>query len=134
MKMKPLKIAFLLLVVLQVYDGVAQKENARKILGCWVLKNVEFVSKNEFSEQILQQARNSVVCFDASGKFTTTLGTAGLPPVTGSYQISADGKTMVQKKDNPEEGEVDEDSEIAMLDDKQLVFKLSFGTIYMDRK
>lgn len=135
--MRYLKIFIFLFLSFNASKTVAQKTNAEKILGCWVFKKIEFKTQNDFSDQVAKEALNSVVCFTPDGKFTTTMAEAGSTPVSGSYEVSADGKTMTQKKDSSDdEGfeSIEEDAEIEFLDDKQLIFKFGLGTIYFDRK
>lgn len=114
-------------------NAVAQNANSEKILGCWILKKIEFNTQNDFSEDFNQQAQNSVVCFNSDGKFTTTKAGNSAVPINGSYKILDDGKTVTQKKALADES-VEEDAEIEFLDDKHLIFKIEFGSMYFDRK
>lgn len=132
--MRPLKILAFLLFAFSTPNSIAQKTNAEKILGCWVFKNIEFNEKYVFSEELIKQTRNSVVCFSADGKFTTTKPGDTSGPLKGSYKISEDGKNLTQKRDLSEDESVDEDAEIELLDEKHLHFRLSFGIMYLERK
>lgn len=130
--MRYLKIAAFLLIAFSTFNAAAQKTNAEKIVGCWVFKKMEFNAEYDFSEQLIKQTLNTVVCFDTNGKFTSAK--TGSTPVKGSYNISADGKTLSQKRDFSEDGSVDEDASIELLDDKHLQFKLDFGIMHFERK
>ncbi|WP_284651424.1 hypothetical protein [Flavobacterium terrisoli] len=135
--MRYLKIFAFLFLSLTTSKAVAQKTNAEKILGCWVFKKIEFKNPKDIPADMVDEAQNSVVCFDSDGKFTTTLAQVGAVPIHGHYEISADGKTLTQKQDSSgEEGfeSIEEDAEIELLDDQQLIFKFGLGTIYFDRK
>lgn len=135
--MRHLKIFLFLFLSFTTSKTVAQKTNAEKILGCWIFKKIEFKTQNDFSDEVAKEAKNSVVCFTPDGKFSTTMAEVGSEPMVGSYKVSADGKTMSQKKDSSGEegfGSIEEDAEIEFVDDKQLIFKFGLGTIYFDRK
>lgn len=124
-------IVFLILCC--CHNASAQKNNAEKIIGCWIFKKIEFINPNDFSEEIIKEAKNTEVCFDTNGKFTTIKPGANAATITGVYSLSADGKTLSQKRDVSSEG-IDEDAEIVVLDAENLTFKLEFGTMYLERK
>ncbi len=134
--MHNLKLFIFLFFALSTATSFAQKDNAEKIIGCWVLKKIEFSAKDEYSDELIKQAQNSSVCFSADGKFTTTLAKNDAAPMTGSYKISANGKTMSQKSDLSDEAfvRIENDAEIEFLDDKHLIFKFELTTTYFDRK
>ncbi|RKS03220.1 hypothetical protein [Flavobacterium sp. 102] len=131
--MKYLKILVFLLFAFTTTNAVAQKTSAEKILGCWTFKKIEFNGKYDFSEELILQTQNTVVCFNANGKFITTNAKKSSEPINGSYKIADDGKTLSQKRDLSDEG-FDEDAEIEFLNDENLIFKLEFGTMYFERK
>lgn len=124
-------IVFLILCC--CHNANAQKSNAEKIIGCWIFKTFEFVSPNEFSKEIIKEAQNTEVCFDTNGKFTTIKTGTNAATITGVYSLSADGKTLSQKRDFSSEG-IDEDAEIVLLDAENMTFKLEFGTMLLQRK
>jgi len=134
--MRYLKIVILLLFALSTSDSLAQKTNAEKILGCWVIKKIEFIIKDDYSEELIKHAQNALICFSADGKFTTTLAKSDSELMTGSYKISDDGKIMSQKSDLSEDFVVkaENDVEIEFLDDKHLILKFESTTTYFDRK
>ncbi|HOD10632.1 MAG TPA: hypothetical protein PKH91_07795, partial [Flavobacterium sp.] len=72
-------------------------------------------------------------CFTPDGNFTTTKNGITSNTVNGTYKISEDGKTILQKSDISSEDE-DESAEISTLDDKLLAFKLEFGKMIFERK
>lgn len=63
--MKLFRIIFLV-TFFSITNVVAQKTNAEKIVGCWILKKIEFNSKDEFSEELIKDSKNSRVCFDSN--------------------------------------------------------------------
>lgn len=132
--MQYLKTLFLSLCILSFLSNSAQKTNAEKILGCWVFKEIQFNNHENFSEDLIKQSEKTSICFSADGRFITTKAADGTTPVKGSFKISVDGKTVVQKRDLSEEGSIDDDAEIAFIDDKILVFKVEFGKIVFKRK
>lgn len=132
--MQYLKTLFLSLCILSFLSNSAQKTNAEKILGCWVLKEIQFNNRENFSEDLIKQSEKTSICFGADGRFVTTKATDGSAAITGSFKISIDGKKLVQKRDYSEEGSIDDDAEIAFVDDKLLVFKVEFGKIVFKRK
>ena len=115
------------------HNANAQKSNAEKIIGCWIFKTFEFVNPDEFSKEIIKEAQNTEVCFDTNGKFTTIKPGTNAVTITGVYSLSADGKTLSQKRDVSSEG-IDEDAEIVLLDAENMTFKLEFGTMLLQRK
>jgi hypothetical protein len=123
----------IVLLIVCCYNANAQKSNAEKIIGCWIFKKIEFINPNEFSEEIIKEAKNTEVCFDTNGKFTTIKPGANTATITGVYSLSADEKTLSQKRDVYSEG-IDEDAEIIVLDAENLTFKLEFGTMHLERK
>ncbi len=131
--MQYLKVFLLFLFVLSTSNSVAQKSNAEKILGCWIFKEIQFIEQVGFAEELIKNAKKTVVCFNSNGKFTFTKDETDSKPISGSYKISEDGKTLIQKRDISNDS-VDENAEIEFLDDKLLVFKLEFGTMSFERK
>ena len=134
LKMKYLKIIIFTLFVFSTIDCVAQKTNAEKIVGCWTFKKIDFNAKYDFSEGLIQQFKNSIVCFNLNGKFTTNKAGTNSVPKNGSYKISDDGKTLTQKNDLSKKGVVTDDAKIEFLDVENLILKLEFGNIYFERK
>ncbi len=126
------KMLFLLLALSSV-KMVAQKENTTKILGCWILKKMEFTEPKMMSADLQEEAKNSQICFSAGGTFTTTKPGKGKSPITGTYQIGADGTTLIEKRDKNEEG-VDDDATIAVLNEQELVLETEFGKMYFVKK
>lgn len=131
--MNRLKTTLLLLFILTNLKSVAQNSNAEKILGCWTFKEVQFSEQVDFAEEFKKNAKNTVVCFTPDGNFTTTKNGITSNTVNGTYKISEDGKTILQKSDISSEDE-DESAEISTLDDKLLAFKLEFGKMIFERK
>ena len=133
--MQYLKIFIFFLFILSTSKSLAQKDNAEKILGCWILKKIEFTNKDDYSEELIKHAQNSLVCFTVDGKFTTTLVKTN-EIITGRYKISDSGKIMSQKSDLLDEDfvSIENDAEIEFLDDKQLVIKIKSTTTYFERK
>ena len=132
--MKYLKIVAFTFFLFTVANSKAQKTNSEKILGCWTLKKIEFNGKYDFSEELIKQTQNTIVCFKLNGKFITNKSENSSVAINGSYKISDDGKTLTQKRDLSSEGSVDEDAEIEFIDDQNLTFKLEFGVMYFERK
>lgn len=130
-----LKLFIFFLFILSTSKSLAQKDNAEKILGCWILKKIEFTNKDDYSEELIKHAQNSLVCFTVDGKFTTTLVKTN-EIITGRYKISDSGKIMSQKSDLLDEDfvSIENDAEIEFLDDKQLVIKIKSTTTYFERK
>ena len=132
--MKYLKIFAFTFFLFTVANSAAQKTIAEKIVGCWTFKKIEFNGKYDFSEDLVKQTQNTVVCFNLNGKFITNNSENGSVAIYGSYKISDDGKILTQKRDLSNEGNVNEDAEIEFLDDENLTFKLEFGVMYFERK
>lgn len=129
-----MKIKHLLyLLVVATATSFAQQSNAEKVLGCWVLKKMEFSNPNEKTPELSEENMNTYVCFEKDGTFTTRLGGNESDVVKGKYQISADGKTLTQSRDIQDEGN-DEQAEITVLNDKAMELKLEFGVMYFVRK
>lgn len=126
------KTMFLLLALSSV-KVVAQKENATKIVGCWILNKMEFADPKMKQADLEKEAKNAVICFSAEGKFTTTKPSNAQSPITGTYQISADGKTLIEARDKNDEG-VDDNATIALLNEHELVLETEFGKMYFGRK
>lgn len=105
-----------------------------------MFETIEFPRPELSSEQIIEQAKDAVVCFDDNGRFSTTMSGKSQPAL-GSYTILADGKTMVQVSDSAnDQSDIDsetdneEKAEIVLLDDKRLSLKGDFGTMHFKRK
>jgi len=130
--MRHLKTFLLLTFTLFFSKSIAQHSNSEKILGCWLLKKIEFNANYDFAEELLDESKNSIVCFDSNGKFKTTKPESSLVTTTGSYKILLNGKKITQSRDLSDENE-EEDAEITLLDDKQLVLKLEIGYMYFER-
>ncbi|WP_298396692.1 hypothetical protein [Flavobacterium sp.] len=131
--MKQFRIIFLL-TFFSLTNVFAQKTNAEKIVGCWILKKIEFNSKDEFSEELIKDSKNSRVCFDSSGKFVTTKENE-TTPIEGSYKVLSDDKTITQtttSEDNVNQIEID--AQIVTIDDKNLSIKMELGIIYFERE
>lgn len=134
--MRNLKLFIFCIFVFSATNSLAQKSNAEKIIGCWILKKIEFTAKDDYSEELIKNAQNSLVCFGVDGKFTTTLAKTDSGPIIGSYKVSANGKMMSQKSDSTDEDfvKIEDDVEIEFLDDKRLIFKIESTTTYFERK
>jgi hypothetical protein len=102
--MKYFKILFLM-VVFSTMNVVAQKDNATKIVGCCT----------------------------ADGKYSTAKRGKEQTQITGTYQFEDDGKTLTQKSDR-NNGGMDEDATIALLNEQELVFEIEIGKMYFVRK
>lgn len=131
--MKTKHLLSLLLVILFTTTTFAQKSNAEKIIGCWVLKKMEFAQPDADAPKLSEEAMNSYVCFEKDGTFITRLGGQETNVVKGNYKLSTDGKKLSQSRDIDEEG-IDEEAEITVLTDKLLELKHEFGTMYFVRK
>lgn len=131
--MKQFRIIFLL-TFFSLTNVLAQKTNAEKIVGCWILKKIEFNSKDEYSEELIKESKNSRVCFDSSGKFVTTKENE-TTPIEGIYKVLSDDKTITQKTTTSEDdvNQIDIDAQIVAIDDKHLSIKMEFGTIFFER-
>lgn len=130
--MKP-KNLLNLLIILFATTAFAQKTNADKLIGCWVLKSMNYSKPLPDNLKISKEAMNSNVCFDANGKFITELGGENPLTVKGKYNLSADGKTLSQSREVKDQ-DIDEQAEITQLDEKKLALTLEFGTMIFERK
>jgi hypothetical protein len=130
--MKCFKILFLM-VVFSTMNVVAQKDNATKIVGCWILKKMELTDPKFMSAKMQEEALNSEVCFTADGKYSTAKRGKEQTQITGTYQFEDDGKTLTQKSDR-NNGGMDEDATIALLNEQELVFEIEIGKMYFVRK
>lgn len=131
--MQYLKVFIFFFFILSTSNSAAQKNNTEKILGCWIFKEMKFSEEEDFYEELINNAKKTVVCFNSNGKFTSSKDETSSKTITGSYKILEDGKTLFQKRDISNE-DVDENAEIEFLDDKLLIFKLEFGTMSFERK
>ena len=130
--MKKLQLVLLFGVLLFYCQSFSQKSNTESILGCWKFKKIEFFEESEFNYQSNIEAKNTVVCFDENGTFTNKkIGVDEV--ISGSYSLSADGKTLFQKSD-ADEFESDTDATIKKLDANFLVLETEFGILYFDRE
>jgi len=130
--MKCFKIVFLV-VVFFTMKVVAQQDNATKIVGCWILKKMELVDPKFMTAKMQEEALNSEVCFSADGKYNTVKRGNEKTAITGTYQFENDGKTLAQKSDR-NNGGMDEDATIALLNEQELVFEIEIGKMYFVRK
>ncbi|MGV9004657.1 hypothetical protein [Flavobacterium sp.] len=131
--MKSKNLLTLLILFLFIATSFAQKSNAKSIIGCWVLKSMEYSKPLPDKLKLSDDAMNSTVCFDADGKFITQLGGENPLTVKGNYTLSADGKILSQSREVKDQ-DVDEEAEITQLDEKKLAMKLEFGTMIFERK
>lgn len=131
--MKTKNLISSLIIFFFITSTLAQKSNAEKIVGCWVLKKMEFSNPTDDAPKLSEEAINSYVCFENDSTFITRLGGQESNVVEGKYQISADGKTLTQTRDYDAEG-TDEKAEIAVLDDKIMELKLEFGMMHFVKK
>nr|WP_294778002.1 hypothetical protein [uncultured Flavobacterium sp.] len=131
--MRYIKSLFILLVILTTTTATAQKENAQKILGCWVFKKIEYPSNIDIPKDGSPLPDSVTVCFETEGKYTTTM-VGSTEVMTGTYQISEDGKTITQQRDIQEEGTIDEDASIEFPDDNKIILKLEFAQLFFERK
>ncbi|MFT3912296.1 MAG: hypothetical protein QM737_22910 [Ferruginibacter sp.] len=113
---------------------IAQKATEEKILGCWKIKSIEFLEINKDSMNLINSTKGIITCFEKDAKFTTKLksGTDVQIVGTGTYSISADGKTFNQKRD-ADDGAVDEPAEIVKFNDKEVSFKISKMILHFER-
>lgn len=109
----------------------AQKSKAYTILGCWKFKRIEFFEQNDFNQELLLEAKNTLVCFDEKGKFTNRKSNAK-DEIRGIYSLSADGKTLFQKGDF-DEYDTNISAVINKLDPNYLVLEIEFGVMYFER-
>jgi hypothetical protein len=130
--MKNLKLILVVVLLLSISKSMAQSTNSQKIIGCWSLKNMEFTQKVENPTELINNALNTLICFNTEGKFTTTKA-GETSVVTGKFKVSEDGKTLHQTRDVQDEGN-DEDGQIVLIDEKQLIFKTDYVTLIFDRK
>ena len=130
--MKCFKIVFSV-VVFSTMKVVAQQDNATKIVGCWILKKMELVDPKFMTAKMHEEALNSEVCFSADGKYNTVKRGNEKTAITGTYQFENDGKTLTQKSDR-NNGGMDEDAIIALLNEQELVFEIEIGKMYFVRK
>jgi hypothetical protein len=80
-----------------------------------------------------EEALNSEVCFTADGKYNTVKRGNEQTQITGTYKFEDDGKTLTQKS-NRDNGGMDEDATIALLNEQELVFEIEIGKMYFVRK
>ena len=122
-----------LLIILFATTAFAQKTNAEKLIGCWVLKSMNYSKPLPDKLKLSKEAMNSTVCFDVDGKFITELGGENPLTVKGNYNLSVDGKTLSQSRE-VKDHDTDEEAEITQLDEKKLALTLEFGTMIFEKK
>lgn len=131
------KMFFYLLMVFSAFEGLSQSSTSEKLIGCWKYKKIEFKAEFAYAKDIRKQVEQAVLCFDSDGKFTNT--TKKKVRGSGIYQLSADGKRIIQKTNLSEKdvldgiSQKDMDAELDFPDENTLVFYLEFGTIYLQR-
>jgi hypothetical protein len=131
--MTHLKSLLILFILLITTTSLAQKENAQKIQGCWVFKKMVAPASANIPQESMPPADSITVCFEANGKYTSTM-TNNTAPITGQYQISADGKTITQQRDVQEENTFDEDASIEFPNENSIILKLEYAHLYFERK
>ncbi len=131
--MHHLKPLLILLILFTTTTSHAQKENAQKIQGCWVFKKMVAPASANIPQESMPPADSITVCFEANGKYTSTMAN-NTAPITGQYQISADGKTITQQRDVQEENTFDEDAAIEFTNENSVILKLEYAHLYFERK
>lgn len=131
--MRYIKSLTFLLFVFTTFTATSQKENAQKILGCWVFKKIEYPSNIDAPKDGAPSPNSVTVCFETEGKYSTSV-VGSTEVITGKYQLSEDGKTITQQRDFQEEGTIDEDASIEFPDNKTIILKLEFASLYFERK
>lgn len=133
--MKPFKtiIAFLLFFVCT--NSIAQNTNSQKIIGCWKVTKFELKTEIENSSEIIKDAINNEVCFDAKGNFITT-NAEDKTITNGTFNLSEDGKTIFQRSNNEinDIDIIDENAEIEVLNEKTLILKSDYFTMSFEKK
>jgi len=130
--MRYLKLLLLSVLLTSTARTVAQEDHAKKILGCWIFQKIEYTVAMDTAEDTSPAPNSIKVCFEAGGKYTTTvIGTNDT--LTGTYEFSADGKTIIQKRDIQQDGITDENAAIAFPTADSLVFTLDFARLYFYR-
>lgn len=113
----------------------AQTTNAEKIIGCWTFKKIEFNGEYDFAKNLVEQAKDSKLCFNTEGKFTNIKGAI---TKNGTYQITKDGKILTHKttsNDKIETGssEINVNAEILIINETSLALKIEIGIMYFDK-
>ncbi|WP_460577048.1 hypothetical protein [Flavobacterium koreense] len=130
--MKPFKTIFAFLLFFVCTNSIAQSTNSQKIIGCWKVTKFELKTEIENSSEIIKDAINNEVCFDAKGNFITTNAedkTIG----NGTFNLSEDGKTIFQKS-NDENNDIGGNAEIELLNEKTLILKSDYFTMSFEKK
>jgi len=130
--MRYLKLLLLTVLLTPTARTLAQEDHAKKILGCWVFQKIEYTEAMDMGEDTSPAPNSLKVCFDPGGKYTTTV-IATNDSLTGTYEFSADGKTIIQKRDIQPDGTTDENAAIAFPTADSLVFTLEFARLYFYR-
>lgn len=131
--MKTKNIFTTLFILLYVTVSFAQNDTTEKIIGCWVLKNIDFSQPTPNGITLKKEAINTTVCFDEKGTFVTKPSGNNKATINGNYKVSEDGKTLQQTSDLEENDNYNK-AEITQLDDKNLVVKHEFGMMYFERE
>ena len=123
-------VLLLVLASFAYFHSAAQQLTQEKLIGCWSAKSIEFYEPVEDSAYFAASFKTSTTCFDKNGKFSTSFKTpAGQETAgTGTYSLSADGKTLNQQSDAGfDEG--DEPAEVRMISEKEIEFKIGGAII-----
>ena len=130
--MRYLKLLLLTILLTPIARTLAQEDQAKKILGCWVFQKIEYTVATDKAEDNSPAPNSIKVCFEAGGKYTTTV-LENNSTLTGTYSFSADGKTIIQKRDIQQDGTTDENAAIAFPTADSMVFTLDFAKLYFYR-
>ncbi len=113
---------------------IAQKLTEEKLLGCWKIKSIEFLQANKDSAELTKNIKSIFTCFEKNGKFTTKLKNEVDVQIigTGTFNISADGKTLTQKR-GADDGGIDESAEVVMVSNEEVSFKILQMIFHFER-
>lgn len=92
---------------------------------------MEFTQKVENPTELINNALNTIICFNSEGKFTNSK-TGETSIISGKFKVSEDGKTLHQSRDVNDDGN-DEEGQIVLITEKQLIFKTDYVTLRFDR-
>jgi len=95
----------------------SQQSNQTKIIGTWTFDMFDFLKPDNDSLNLIKDATGITITFENGDQYSTkkTIGNNITDIETGTYSISADGKTITQQG---------EQGEIVTLTDLELVMKV----------
>ena len=129
--------AILFLFILLHSDLPAQNSTEDKLPGCWKVKSVEFIKSTENADEIANEAKAMITCFEKNGKFTTKFleNDKEIIVGTGTFKIGSDGKTIQSKRDvdAADDDGTDAPGEIIKINEREFSIRVEDIILHYER-